>query len=155
MTGKSPPKDAYFEDFQVGQEMTTHGRTITEADISVFAGLSGDHHPMHTDEVYASRQFYGRRIAHGGLGLAFATGLAMRLGILEESIIAFRDLTYKFSKPIFIGDTIHVQLLIVEVKPVPRLGGGLVGLEVKVLNQDDEVVQSGTWNVLSRSRAPV
>jgi 3-hydroxybutyryl-CoA dehydratase len=152
MTGKSPPKDAFFEDFQVGQEMTTHGRTITEADIVAFAGLSGDHHPIHTDERYASQQFYGRRIAHGGLGLALATGLAMRLGILEESIIAFRDLTYKFSKPVFIGDTIHVQLLITELKPMPRLGGGLVELEAKVLNQDDEVVQSGTWSVLSRSR---
>lgn len=153
MSGKSPPQNAYFEDFLVGQEMTTQGRTVTEVDIGVFAGLSGDHHPIHTDEVFASQQFYGRRIAHGMLGLSLATGLAMRLGILEASIIAFRDLTFKFSKPVFIGDTIHVQLLITKVRPVPRLGGGLVELEVKVVNQSGEVVQSGTWSVLSRSRA--
>ncbi|MBN1139270.1 MAG: MaoC family dehydratase N-terminal domain-containing protein [Anaerolineae bacterium] len=153
MGGKSPPKDSYFEDFELGHEMTTQGRTVTGADIDAFAGLSGDRHPIHTDEAYASQQFYGRRVAHGLLGLSLATGLAMGLGILDRSIIAFRDLTYKFSNPIFIGDTIHAHLLINGLKPLPRLGGGLVKLTVKVYNQDDEVVQTGVWSFLSRSRA--
>ena len=154
MSEKPPPKDAYFEDFEVGHKMTTHGRTITEADIGAFAGLSGDHHPIHTDQVYASQQFYGQRVAHGLLGLSLATGLAMGLGILDQSMIAFRDLTCKFSKPIFIGDTIYAELLITSLKLMPRLGGGLVKLAVKLFNQDGDVVQTGTWSVLSRSRTP-
>ena len=148
----SLPKGAYFEDFAVGQEMVTRGRTITEADVVNFAGLSGDFHPLHTDEVYAGQQIFGQRVAHGVLGLSVATGLAMGLGVIDESIIAFRELRCRFSKPIFIGDTIYVRLLITRVKAMPRLNGGLVELDVKVYNQRDQVVQSGSWTVLSRNR---
>ena len=75
MGGQAPPQDAFFEDFQIGQEMKTQEGTITESDVMTFAGLSGDHHPIHIDEAYASQQFYGRRIAHGMLSLSVATGL--------------------------------------------------------------------------------
>ncbi|MBN1933310.1 MAG: MaoC family dehydratase N-terminal domain-containing protein [Anaerolineae bacterium] len=148
----SPPQDAFFEDFKVGHTMVTEGRTVTEADVINFAGLSGDFHPLHTSEAYAAKHLYGRRIAHGVLGVAIATGLAMSLGIINKSIIAFRGLTAKFSKPVFIGDTIYARFVITQLKPMPRMGGGLVEMESKVFNQCDEVVQTGTWSIISRLR---
>lgn len=150
---QSPPPNAFFEDFVIGQRMITQGRTITEADIVHFAGLSGDYHPLHTNEHYAATQHFGRRIAHGLLGLSVTTGLSMQLGILRESVVAFRELTCKFSKPIFIGDTIHAELTITGLKPMPRLGSGLVELDVKLYNQHGEIVQIGTWTVIAKMRA--
>jgi acyl dehydratase len=144
--------DLYFEDLEPGQEVRTVGRTITEADLVTFAGLSGDHNPLHTDAVYAEQGPYGRRIAHGLLGLAVASGLVARLGLFERSIIAFRELTFKFRKPVFIGDTIHAIVCVSSTKALQRVGGGLVELEVHVYNQEDAVVHSGTWKVLVRSR---
>lgn len=152
MDGGLDSQGAYFEDFRVGQEWHTQGRTITEADVVMFAGLSGDYHPMHTDAVFASGQYFGQRVAHGLLGLAVTSGLAMQLNVLQASLIAFRELTCKFSKPILIGDTVHAHLAIAQAKPMPRLGGGLVEFEVRLYNQRDEVVQVGTWAVISRSR---
>ena len=142
----------YFQDFVVGQVLETPGRTITEADIVNFAGLSGDFHGLHTDEMYASQGPFGRRVAHGLLGLSITSGLAMGLGILQESVMAFRELTCKFSKPIFIGDTVHASMTVTKLKPMDRIGGGRVELEVKLYNQRDEVVQSGTWSVLVHCR---
>ncbi len=148
----SPPKDSFFEDFRVGHTMVTRGRTVTEADIVNFAGLSGDFHPLHTDAVYAAAHLYGQRIGHGVLGVAIVTGLAMDLGVINKSVIAFRKLTAKFSRPVYIGDTIYARFLIVRLKPMPPLGGGLVEMEVKVFNQRDEVVQTGVWSIVSRAR---
>jgi len=149
----SPPQNAFFEDFEIGHRMVTQGRTITETDIVNFAGLSGDYHPLHTDAQYAAGHHFGQRVAHGLLGLSITTGLAMRMGILNESIIAFRELTCKFSKPILIGDTVHAELTITGHKPMPRLGSGLVELEVKLYNQHGEPVQIGTWTVIAKMRA--
>ncbi len=143
----------YFEEFEVGQGITSPGRTITETDVVGFAGLSGDWSSIHTDAVAAAQQPFGQRIAHGLLVLSIANGLAVRLGFLEETVLAFRGLQdWKFSLPVFLGDTIHTRLTIVETKAVPRLGGGMVTLEVSVVNQADRVVQSGRWNVLIASR---
>ena len=141
----------YYEDFEVGQEMRTAARTITETDVVMFAGLSGDHHPLHTDAVYASEGPFGQRIAHGLLGLAIASGLAMQLGILQDSVQAFRELTCKFRKPILINDTVHVRMVVTKIKAMPRIGSGLVELEIKLYNQRDEVVLLGMWGVLVRS----
>jgi acyl dehydratase len=145
-------RGACFEDFEVGQELLTSGRTITEADIVAFAGISGDYNALHTDKVYASSGPYGQRIAHGLLGLAVTSGLASRLGILEKSVLAFRELTCKFRKPIFIDDTIHARVKVIETKAMPRIGGGLVRLEVKSYNQHAEIVLTGVWAILLQSR---
>jgi acyl dehydratase len=142
----------FLEDLEVGQKLATAGRTITEADIVHFAGLSGDYNALHTNEVHAAAGPFGRRIAHGLLGLAITSGLLARLGILDENVLAFRELTCKFRRPVFIGDTIHAQAAVTEVKVLPRVGGGLVAFEVKLYNQDGKVVQAGTWKVLVRSR---
>jgi 3-hydroxybutyryl-CoA dehydratase len=152
MTDKLALHSAYFEDLEVGQEMRTTARTVTEADVVMFAGLSGDYHALHTDAVYASQGPFGQRIAHGLLGLAIASGLAMQQGMLQDSVLAFRELTCKFRKPIFIGDTVHAEIVVSKLKPMSRIGGGLVELEIKLYNQRQELVLSGTWGVLVRSR---
>ena len=147
------PKGLYFEEFQLGQAITSQGRTVTEADVVAFAALSGDWNPMHTDAEFAARHPFGQRVAHGLLGLAIASGLAVRLGFLEETVLAFRELgEWKFSLPVYIGDTIHVRATVIETKEMRRLGGGLVTLKVEILNQDDKVVQRGTWGVLVKSQ---
>jgi 3-hydroxybutyryl-CoA dehydratase len=139
----------YFEEFEVGQSITSPGRTVTEADVVAFAALSGDWNAMHTDAEYAAEHPFGQRVAHGLLGLSIASGLAMRLGILEETALAFREIgSWKFSLPIFLGDTIRVRATVSDTKPMRRLGGGLVTLKAEILNQDDKVVQRGTWGVL-------
>lgn len=149
----APRKGYYFEEFEVGQVVNTVGRTITEADIVAFASFTGDWTTLHTDAEFAAQQPYGQRIAHGMLGLSVASALAVRLGILEETLLAFREIReWKFSQPIFIGDTVRVKLEISEVKPVARLGGGLVALEVELLNQRNQIVQHGTWTVIVKSR---
>jgi acyl dehydratase len=142
--------EASFEAFAVGQTFTTGRRTITEADVAAFAGLSGDYGPLHTDAVYAAEGPFGRRIAHGLLSLAVATGLVARLGWFEQSVLAFRELRCKFRRPVYPGDTVRVAIEVTRTRALPRAGGGLVNLDVRVLNQEDEIVLSSVWSVLMR-----
>ena len=144
----------YFEDYTVGQKIVTVGRTIAESDIFTFAGLSGDFNQIHTDAEFAKTTPFGQRVAHGLLGVAITSGLAMRTGVLEGTVIAFREINeWKFSKPVFIGDTIHAELTVSETKPLPRLGGGSVTIVFDVKNQKDETVMKGTWVVLVASKS--
>lgn len=143
----------YFEEFVVGQSYISAGRTITEHDVLTFAGLSGDYNQIHTDAEFSKTTPYRQRIAHGLLGLAIASGLAMRTGILEGTVLAFREIeAWKFTKPVFIGDTLHVEMQVIEVKPFPRLGGGMISIQVDVVNQKSESVMKGKWLVLVASR---
>ncbi len=147
------PRGLYFEEFTVGQRITTAGRTVTETDIVNFAGLSGDFTQIHTDAVYSAGTMFKQRVAHGILGLSIGSGLAVQTGFMEGTIMAFREITeWKFSKPIFIGDTIHVELEVTETKAMPRLGGGAVTIKLSVKNQKDEVVQQGVWVALMMSK---
>ena len=143
----------YFEEFEVGQTIKSPGRTITESDIVSFAGLSGDYNPIHIDKDFSSKTPYERRIAHGLLGLSVASGLAFSTGILEGTVIAFRGIEdWKFSLPIFIGDTIHVKVVVEQTKALPRLGGGSIVLSLEVINQKDESLMKGKLNVLVTSK---
>jgi acyl dehydratase len=143
----------YFEEFEAGQSIVSVGRTVTEADVVSFAALSGDWNPIHTNAEYAAQHPFGQRVAHGLLGLSIASGLAVRLGFLEETVLAFREMgSWKFSLPIYLGDTIRVRATVTDTKPMRRLGGGLVTMKVEILNQGDKVVQRGTWGVLVKSQ---
>jgi 3-hydroxybutyryl-CoA dehydratase len=143
----------FFQDFQSGQKVSSAGRTITEHDIATFAGLSGDFNQIHTDAEFARSTQFGQRIAHGLLGLSIASGLAVQTGILGANVIAFREVgEWKFVKPIFIGDTIHIDMEIVEAKALPRLGGGSVTLSVYVNKQTNETAMKGLWSVLVKNR---
>ncbi len=143
----------YFEEFEVGQKVITSARTVTEADIVSFAGLSGDYNQIHTDAEFSKTTPFGQRVAHGLLGLSIASGLIVLVGILEGTIMAFREIKqWKFSRPIFIGDTIHVEIEIKETKEMKRLGGGLVVLDLNVKNQDGETTMRGRWSALIASK---
>ncbi len=148
-----PRVGLYFEEYAVGQTATSVGRTVTEGDIINFAMLSGDWNPIHTDAVYAAGQPFGQRVGHGLLGLSIASGLAVRMGFMDETVLAFREIdAWKFSLPIHIGDTLRVRLRVTEVKAVPRLGGGMVSAEVELLNQEDQAAQRGVWKMLVKSK---
>lgn len=149
---KFKPRGLYFEEFEIGQTVVSQGRTITEADVVNFAGLSGDYNQIHTDASYAADYDFGERIAHGMLVHAIATGLAVMTGFMEGTVMAFRELDVKFSQVVKLGDTIHVELEIVELKAFRRLGGGNVIMKFKVINQTGEVVQRGSWTMLVKSR---
>ena len=147
------PRGLYFEQFEVGMEIVTRGRTITEADIVNFAGFSGDYNQIHTDATYASETPFGRRVAHGLLGIGIASGLAVQTGFMEGTILVFREIDHwKFSRPILIGDTIHVLLVVTDTKAMPRLKGGAVTIDLDVRNQKNETAQHGQWVVLMQSR---
>lgn len=149
---KYKPQGLHFEEFEIGQELVTAARTITEADIVNFAGLSGDFNAIHTDAVYAAQDTFGQRVAHGLLVQAIATGLMVQSGVIEGTVLAFRELTAKFSLPVFIGDTIHVQASVVETKEFRRLGGGNVTIKYGVINHEGKTVQRGEWIMLIKSK---
>jgi len=149
---ESQPRGLYFNEFEVGQVVVTPARTITAADVVAFAGLSGDYNPLHTDSEFAKETPYGQRIAHGLLGLSVASGLAARSGFIEGTVQAFTGLTWKFRRPIFPGDTVRVKAVVAKTRPMPSMGGGMVVLNVTVLNQSDETVQRGEWTLLIKGQ---
>jgi acyl dehydratase len=130
----------YFEDFPAGTEHTTRGRTITESDITNFAGLSGDFIELHTNEEYARQSPFGRRIAHGMLILSIATGLMTQMNLITDTIVAFYGIDkLRFVKPVFIGDTIRVKKKAIDA--ITKGGtAGVVTFETTVLNQNGEAV---------------
>lgn len=143
----------YFEEFHVGEKIVTEKRTITEADIMEFARLSGDDNRIHTDPEFSKTTPFGRQIAHGLLGLSIASGLAWKTGLMDGTVIAFREVTeWKFVKPVFIGDTMYVELETTEVRALPRIGGGSVTIKLEVKNQSEDVCHRGTWTVLIMSK---
>lgn len=143
----------YFEDFTVEQTLDTQKRTITEDDIMTFARLTGDDNRIHTDPEYSKTTIFGRQVAHGLLGLSIASGLAWQTGILDGTVIAFREVSeWKFVKPVFIGDEIYVEMQVVETKALPRIGGGSVKITLEIKNQNDEVCHRGQWTVLMMSK---
>ena len=132
----------FFNDFKVGEEFLTHGRTLTEADMVNFAGVTGDINPLHMDEEYAKTTRFGRRVPHGQLVFVLSLGLAERVigSIFEHSIIAFYGVDrLRFLKPVFIGDTIKLRRRIDALEPRPDGKSGLLTFEDTVLNQGGDV----------------
>ena len=146
------PRGMYFEEFTEATEVVSMGRTITEADIVNFAGLSGDFNTIHTDAEFGKATPFGERIAHGLLVLSVATGLATQLGFMEGTVIAFIGLEWKFKGAVKIGDTVHLVAKVKQTKAMRAMGGGFVVFDVRVLNQRNEVVQQGGWTVLVKSK---
>ncbi len=144
----SSPKGMWFEEFEPGQQLTTASRTVTEADVVNFAGLSGDFYPAHVDAEFGEQSIYGQRIAHGLLVLSIASGLLIQTGVLDGTLGAFREIdNWRFRQPVFIGDTLHVRMEVTRTKAVPRMEGGLVEVGLDVINQRDEVVMNGSWKI--------
>lgn len=147
------PHGRYFEEFTAGERIVTRSRTVTEGDVVAFAALTGDWNSIHTDAVLAARMPFEQRVAHGALGLSIALGLAARTGMMEGTVLAFREIEeWKFRQPVFLGDTIRAELSVEETRPLPKLGGGAVVIGADVKNQRDETVMKGRWVVLFQSK---
>ncbi|MFQ5884430.1 MAG: MaoC/PaaZ C-terminal domain-containing protein [Thermoplasmata archaeon] len=141
-------KGKKFEEFEIGQEFTTAARTITEGDVSTFAGLSGDFNPLHTDEEYGKRTPFGGRIAHGLLAVAVSTGQANQLGIFEGTTIALLSMSLKYTGAAKFGDTIHTVLKVAEKKETSSPDRGIVTFDVTTLNQRNESIVEAQWVVM-------
>jgi acyl dehydratase len=143
-----------IEEFEIGQVDESRARTITETDVVTFSWVSGDVNPMHTDAEHSAKSPIGQRIAHGALGLSIATGLSASLGYLEGTAIAALGVDeWKFLKPILFNDTIRLRATVVSARPTSKADRGVLVRRMDLLNQRDEVVQSGlmTTMVLTRT----
>ncbi|MDX6722544.1 MAG: hypothetical protein QOD44_2543 [Solirubrobacteraceae bacterium] len=144
----------YFEDVEVGMRFESPARTITEADIVNFAGVSGDFNPLHTDDAFAATTPYGRRIAHGMLALSVVTGLRQRMGVFDGTILGFLEIrSWRFRAPVFPGDTIRAVTSVAELRETSKPDRGVMIQGIEVLNQEDELVQDGEFVTLMRRRA--
>jgi 3-hydroxybutyryl-CoA dehydratase len=142
----------YFDDISVGQEWESLGRTVTEADIVNFAGLSGDFNPIHIDHEFARSTPFRRPIAHGLLVFSIATGLGLYSPPMRTlAILNVKD--WQFKAPIFAGDTIRVRCSILDKEARSRGRRGLVTWARRILNQEGKVVQEGVTVTLVEGRA--
>jgi 3-hydroxybutyryl-CoA dehydratase len=145
------PQPLVFSELNVGDEWESPRRTVTEADVIHFAGISGDFNPIHTDHEFARRGPFRKPVAHGLLGLAIASGLTSHAPRVDT--LAFLSiLEWKFVQPIAFGDTIHVISRVVALEPKARGRRGVVTWHRQVINQEGEVVQEGTTQTLVRNR---
>ena len=136
----------YLEDFKVGEKAVSPGRTVTEADIVMFAALSGDWTELHTNAEYMKNSIFGQRIGHGMLTLSIASGLALRTGATRPvEVLAFLGMDkVRLMVPVFIGDTIRVESEVIEARPSKSMpGAGILRFKNTVKNQRDEDV--ATW----------
>ena len=142
----------YLEDFEVGKEYLSPSRTVTEADVVNFAGLSGDFNPMHVDEEFARQGHFGTRIAHGALGFIISTGLSNQMGIYEGTTIAFMECTVKYTAPLLIGDTIHVAVTPTEARHSSKPGRGILKQSLRLVKQDGTTVMESEQVLMMKSR---
>ena len=142
----------FFEDFALDSVSTSRGRTITETDIVNFAGLSGDFVELHVNAEYSAQGPFGKRIAHGALIFSISTGLSVQMNQIQDTVIAFYGVDkLRFTRPVFIGDTIHVTKKVVS-KEQKGAGRGVVTFETTVLNQNNEAVIVYYDKVLLKAR---
>ena len=143
----------FYEEFSEGQRFVTGARTVTEADIVNFAGLSGDFNIIHTDAEATKITPFGQRIAHGLLGLSIASGLAARNpGAERHRLVAFLGMTWDFRNPVFIGETIYVKQVVAAKRTISKPGLGIITFDVQVVNQRGELCQEGQWKVMYMMR---
>ena len=143
-----------IEDFTAGQVDISRARTVTETDVVTYAWVSGDVNPMHTDAVHAAKSPIGQRIAHGTLGVSIVTGLSASLGYLEGSAIAALGIDeWRFLKPIFFGDTVHLRATVVSARPTSKPDRGVLVRKMELINQHGEVVQGGLMTTMVLTRA--
>ncbi len=144
----------WYEELDPGSTFESEARLVEQSDIDTFVRLSGDDNRLHTDDDFARSNGFERRIAHGALVVSIATGLAWKTGILTDTTLAFRAIEeWKFTLPVYPGDTVRLRGKIGATKALPRLKAGLVRFELELLNQRDALVSSGSLNMLMRMRS--
>ncbi|MFC1858179.1 MaoC/PaaZ C-terminal domain-containing protein [Thermodesulfobacteriota bacterium] len=145
----------FFEDVEVGDKGVTAGRTITEADVVAFAGLSGDYNPIHTDAEFCKGTMFKQRIAHGALVYSISSGLftqcEMNLSI-KTNLMALMGINWRFLKAVFFGDTVHVEVEIIEKKETSKADRGIIIQKRSVVNQHGDTVQEGEVTLMMRRK---
>lgn len=139
-----------FDQLAVGDKFVSPRRTVTEADVVGFAGLSGDYNPLHTDAEFAKATPFGERIAHGMLVASIGTGLGNQMGVLEGTTLALMEQLIRYKGPVKFGDTVHVELIVKEKRETSKPDRGVVIFDVPVLNQRGEVVIEMVWTLLMK-----
>jgi acyl dehydratase len=144
----------WYEDFKIGEERLSPGRTITESDLVSFAGLTGDFSQVHTDEEFCKKTEFGTRIAHGLLGLSIAQGLAWRTNYTQGTGVASLGWDkWSFKRPIMIGDTVRARWRATDKRESrSKPGMGIITEFVELVNQRSEVVQDGEHITMIRKR---
>ncbi len=144
-----------FEQFEVGDTYVSQSRTVTEADVVAFAGLSGDFNPLHTDALFASQTPFGERIAHGMLIASMATGMSNWTGVFEGTTIALMEQVIRYKGAVKLGDTIHLELSVADKKETSKSDRGVVTFDTQVINQEGTTVIEGQWVIMMRREAEV
>ena len=139
-----------FDEFEIGALYESQERTVTEADVVAFAGISGDYNPLHTSAEFGKKTPFGQRIAHGMLIMAMATGMANWTGIFEGTTLALMEQTIGYKGVVLFGDTVHLQLEVLTKKPTSKPDRGVVSFAARMINQSDKVVVDGEWTLLMR-----
>jgi acyl dehydratase len=137
-----------YEEWELGAVYETQARTITEADVVTFAGLSGDFNPIHTDAETAKATPFGERIAHGLLVVAISTGMANQTGLMAGTTIALLEHNIKYKSPVKFGDTVHLRMEVTEKRETSKPDRGIVIMAAQMLNQRNEVVVDMNWTQL-------
>lgn len=152
-----PAGRIYWDDLRIGLSGRSAGRTVTEADVVAFAGLSGDFNPLHTDADYAREHgFAGERVAHGLLGLSIASGLFTRTPLgtgLQEQVLAMLGLEWSFVGPIRLGDTVALEFEVTELRETSKPQRGVATIERTLVGSDGAPVQRGTTTLMLARRA--
>lgn len=143
----------FWEDWEIGKSFVSAGRTVTEADIVAFAGISGDYNPLHINEEFCKNTQFGTRVAHGPLVYAIAAGLLFQLHLYDDTLIAFLGFeNLRFTKPVKIGDTIHAKVTVLERTETSKPDRGIMKRQLQVINQNGEIVQEGIQAFLLKRR---
>lgn len=145
----------YYEELDIGRRFETPRRTVIDADIGTFAGLTADFNPLHMDELFAAESDFKGRITHGPMIVGMAFGLASRAGLMDGTVLGLLDIAWKFMQPVRPGDTISAVVTVLDKRLTKKPDRGVVTLQLDVLNQRGEIVQVGTAKVLvRRNEAP-
>lgn len=143
--------DKYFEDFLIGEKFNVPSKTMTDAHFLLFASLNGDNHPIHYDDAYCKKTIFGKRVAHGLLVASMAVLGASRLSFqTEDSMVAFLEQSTTFLKPVFIGDTVYPEFEVSEI--IPKKSNGIIKFNVRIKNQNDEIVMEGQHSYMIKKR---
>ena len=139
----------WYEDLSIGQVFTGPGRTLTETDLVMFSMITGDRHPIHADEEYASGTKAGKRMFHGTFGIALTISMTADLLPLKNPIIAalgIRD--WVFRAPLFIGDTVHSDMEIVEKRVTSDGLRAVISRRLRLIKQDDVIAHEGVADLM-------
>lgn len=145
------PMHLYFDDVEVGQEWESLGRTVTEADVVNFAGLSGDFNPIHMDHEFAKTTPFRAPVAHGLLVMMMSSGLGLSAPLMRTmALMGLRD--WQFKEPVYFGDTIHLRSKVLEKEVRARGRRGVITWQRQIINQEGKVVQEGISVTLVEGR---